>query len=347
MTATGDLRRARTGRWAAFFAVLMVSLAASALWRDSLARRVDAVSGPVFPGWPEQLARAGVIMVTTADDSFHILREEDGWRLPERGAHPVSTDMLARLDRSLTELTYRARKTADPERLDRLGLGDPYERGRGALLDIASVHGEPLVSVIFGDPRPGGGVYLRFPGAAQSYVADAAPPPLTRPADWLDLAVLQLTREEIASASVEPAEGPAYELTRPEPAEPDFALGEPAEGWTLMTRGAGNLIARAAVSLAFQDVRLASELTGEPVARHVTRTFDGLEVTLAVHEDGADSWVVASAASVDETAALAAADLNARVQGWAYRLPPFTAERLSRSLVDIAETAEDAPPQGG
>lgn len=344
MTAWADQKRAKTAIRLGFAAALTAALAFAVVARDAAERAPRRVAGPVLPDWETKGREAHVIMVTTKDATFHVTRDPDGWRLPERGRHPVDPRTLDALARGLGALRLREAKTSDPAKYDRLGLGDPLQGGEGVQLDVQSSDGRALANLVIGRGRPGGGVYVRRPGAAKTFAAEGELPPIKDPADWLDLEFIPLDRADIAETKITPAEGPAYKLARENAEARDFTLAEPAAGWSLYTAGAGNSVGAGVVGLRFADVRPAADLKGEARARHVVKSFDGLELALAIHEEGEDRWAVLTAQG--EGPAKESADkLMALVKGWAYKLQPFSGERLARPLKELAEEAKKAEPK--
>ncbi|HEY0301278.1 MAG TPA: hypothetical protein VGC36_08105, partial [Rhizomicrobium sp.] len=85
------------------------------------------------------------------------------------------------------------------------------------------------------------------------------------------------------------------------------------------------------------------------IARVVTRTFDGLTVTVNAQRIGADVWATLFAAAdpAKPDAAKEAAAINARAAGWAYKLPAFKGQLFMTTLDSLTRAPEPpAPPPG-
>lgn len=347
MTARADAARGRLAGRLGFAAAIVSAIAFAAVMRDAEHRSQGAVHGPVAPDWSARAEDASRITVTAKGETFHVAKDAQGWRLPERGGRLVDQAVLSMLDRGLGDLAFLERKTSDPDKLDRLGLGDPETGGEGVRIDVETADGQSIASLIVGDPRPGGGLYVRYPDDPRSFAASGALPAVAAPADWLDLAILPVTRSDIAEAEIAPAKGLAYTLVRARPTDRDFALAEPEEGWSLLTAGAGSGVATSLGQMRFLDVREANG-DAAPIAAHTVHTFDGLVVTLEVLSaepirdgEGSLAWARVIASAEEPGAQADAEALNAAAYGWEFRLPVFAYERLARPLEELASPDAD------
>jgi hypothetical protein len=64
----------------------------------------------------------------------------------------------------------------------------------------------------------------------------------------------------------------------------------------------------------------------------VTKTFDGLEVTVNVKRQGADYWAIISADASKTEAEGEASAINAHASGWAYKLPAYKGQLFMTTL---------------
>jgi len=340
-------------------AAIVAALAFALVMRDTGARRINTVSGPVAPDWRTEAADAREIRVETADGVLTLDRGGEGWRLRERDGYPVSPDALGTLDLALTNMQFSGARTQDPGNHARLGVVDPSDSdasgdasgdpaGTGTRLTVTNLDDERIIDLIIGDAR-NGGMYVRRPDADQTYAVDGRMPNLAAPATWLDLDFLPYDREAIAETSITPDENAApYVLKRDTPLSSDFSLETPPSGWTLLTAGAGNGPGGATASLRFVDVRAAviavPDEGGDDVrASHQVTTFDGLVVRFDIMFDGDARWVSVTARGENVAAQADAEALAARTDGWEYRLPEYATDRLARPLPRIASPTDGAP----
>ncbi len=340
MTARANERREGIAARVGFVAALIAALALAAVARDAQSRRSPSVSGPVLPGWSKLSDRVASLEVTTAAETLTVACAGGRCRLAERDGYPVVANSFAAANQALASLRYVERKTQDPDKLGRLGLGDPADGGGGVVVRARDADGLEIAAIMIGDVRPSGGLYVRAPDDPQAFAADGDRPLVADAGIWLDLEFLPFSRGDIAAVDVTPARGPSYRLERNAAGGGDFALdADPA--WSLLTVGAANPTGAALEQFKFADVALAADLAGEATSRHAATSFDGLSVILDIHERAGESWAVITAEATAPEAELAAELLSARVAGWAYKLPGFASQRLARPLADIARTSTD------
>ncbi len=167
----------------------------------------------VLPAYESKTELVSLIMVTTKEESYHIVRNGDEWVLAEKGSYPVSPARIQDLNLALSTITYGEAMTRDERKFDRIGTGDPGTGGTGALLEVGDGAGNNFAKLIVGFRE--GRSYVRKPDDLQVWGVDGAVmPPLQRAVRWLDLDVVTLPAADIAEVDVRPAQGPAYRLTR-------------------------------------------------------------------------------------------------------------------------------------
>lgn len=258
------------------------------------------------------------IKVRLADERYTLEATEDGWVMPEAGGYPVRADRLAALAEGLGSLTWEAERTRDPDKFDRIGLGDPSQDGTGALIEIVNDAGETTFSLIAG--RKAGRVYGRRPDDAMAYRLSGDLPPLYTKDAWLDFQIVDIQPEAIAAVRLTDWRGAAIFLRRNagEPAQA-FRPGPPDQDRRLTSAIAAAGPALALARFAPLDAKRADQLETPPVARHVTLTFDGLEVAVEAYREPDGLFVTMRAVEAGE-GARRAETINQRAGGWAFRL---------------------------
>jgi hypothetical protein len=330
-------RRGRQAIAAAAIAALLLAAGAIAIWRDAAAGSPPDVSGPVAPGWAQRAAEAARIEIASAEGSFALERADAGWVMPSRGNYPVRPEPIAALDAALSSLSFERAMTRDPEKFDRLGLGDPGAGGAGVRLTVRDSNGEVLVDLIAGEAREDGtGVYVRRAGGARAYAARGSLPELADPGVWLGLNFWDIDPSAVARARITPERGPAWFVQRAGIAQRNHELMEPA-GWSLITGGAANGVATAGARLRFRDVRPADTLTGAFVSRHAGVTFSGLAYRFDFIAEGETRWALIEVEAVADDAAERAERFTTLTEGWAFQVSEDAYERLTRPLDQVAE----------
>jgi hypothetical protein len=150
---------------------------------------------------------------------------------------------------------------------------------------------------------------------------------------------------------VDPPGGARFSVARAKPSDADFNLAPLPAGKTAPDPSAPDGVAAAIVGFGFDDVRSARNFDfGNPAgtARLITKTFDGLKVTVNALKQGEDYWATVSAEALDPgkaDAAKEAALINAHASGWAYKLPAYKGQLFMTTLDSLlkAPVAAAAP----
>jgi hypothetical protein len=292
----------------------------------------------VLPAFESKAGLVALVMVTTSEESYHLVKNADGWVIPEKGNYPVSPARLQELTQALSYMAYARPMTRDAKKFDRIGLGDPTTGGTGALLEVGDGSGVSFAKLLAG--YRDGRSYVRRPDDLQAWVVDnAVLPPLQRAVRWLDLDVAPVKAADIAGVDVRPAQGPSYRLTAN--ADGSFSLAPPHNNRPLVAALAPTMSAEALTRFSAVDVAPALQIAiGAPVAEHITRTKSGVAIVVRSwkHEDR--GWVTISAA-VGEGAPPEAMDqamaINAKAAPWAFAMTELDWGSFSTPLAAIAD----------
>jgi hypothetical protein len=336
---TSARRRARLATGIALAGLLVLAAGSYAVWRDArLDARPDA-SGPVLADWQQNAAQARVIEIEGPDGSLRLERgpaSQSGWVMADRGGYPVPPERVAELDAALSQLSYSAAMTQDPDKFSRLGLVGAAEGGQGVRLTVRSADDTRLADLIIGADRGDDGLFMRIPGNGQAYAAQGRLPDLDAVDHWLGLDFFNLDPASVARVRVQPETGEAYALAKAGMSARNFELREP-RGWRLITSGAANGVAVAGARMRFRDVRPQECLIGAPVAAHAAVTFDGLAYSYTVFDEGGRHWARLEITAAADDAEARAQRLDAVAGGWAFEVSDDAYERLTRPLDQIAE----------
>lgn len=316
-------------------AVLLGALA----WMPSGAalQRVE-VGRLVLPAFASKTDLVSLIMVTTQEEAYHLVRNDDGWVLAEKGSYPVTDAKIQELTEALAHIAYGQPMTRDERKLDRIGLGDPAEGGTGALLAVGDGKGNSFANLLVG--QRDGTSYIRRPDDLQAWEVDGALiPPLQRATAWLDLDVVDVAPADIAGAEVRPPEGPAYRLEAA--AAGGFVLAPPHDRRQVLAALAPGVTAEALTRFLPVDVAPANEIaTGAPVGSHVTRLRSGIAIVVQAWRKNDRGWVTLNAATSEgasQDAMTRAAEINARAAPWAFGLTELDWSVFTTPLNAIAE----------
>ena len=332
--------RTRTIFILAALAAAAVMLAILSLLRFGDERPAERVGQVVLPAFEADVTRAARIEVTTKSESYVLERDQDGWRMPDKGRYPIRLDMLADLSEALAAMTYDREMTKDPNKFDQLGLGDPRKGGLGALFRVTDADGAELVSLIVGFKN--GNVFVRAPDENLAWAANSPSfPPLQNKSLWLDLNVIDLPEGAVERVEVEPPEGEPYTLEAVPETQDAFALAPPHDAWLPLTSYAANPPALALQGFAPIDAIPRAELSAPAVGRHRTYTHSGLVIDTDLHSDGNRYWAT-FAEGMEAESPQVQAELDAieqRVAGWAFEISGMEYRVMTTPLSRIA-----APP---
>lgn len=325
---------------------------AAALTLMAVVSHLDFNNGPardgragetVLPGFAAIRADAAEIRVTLADESYRLLNGKDGWTLEGTHGYPVRADRLADLATGLGELTWGEARTRDPDKLNRVGLGDPHKGGTGALVEIADDTGRITAAVITG--RKGEHLYARRPDEMQAYQVTGDLPPLYNRDAWLDLNILEVSPDAISAVRIFDRYGESLYLQRSVgTSERSFRPGPPYQDFRLISRIAASTPALALTRFQPIGVKPAADLSTKPIGRHITETHDGLEVEVLPYREPDGFFVTLRAVEAGE-GAHRGSTINEKATGWAFELSEYDWNDFTPTVGSIVRPPEIAVPE--
>ncbi len=306
------------------------------------------IGRPVLAGLAPRLAEASQVTLVHGEAKTTLSRSGDHWVVAERGDYPADAQKLRQLLLGLAGLTYIEPKTKEAKNYPKLQVEDAGAKdSQSTLISVPGDQGALLGEIIAGkrvtDALGGGddGVYVRKPGAAQSWLARGTLD-LSDTPGWLDPALLDLPGAGVKEALLASPDGSRLTIARNQPAD-KFRLAELPKDKKLRGDDALDAIAGALAGLKLSDVRQAADFawpkTG--VSRAQFTFFNGLVVSIEIVDLDKTSWARFTATGSGEFSAPARA-LNARVAGWVYALPAFKANLLKARLADLLAPAKSS-----
>lgn len=333
---------------------------------------------PLFAGFEQQMDAVTKMTVDTAQGNFTVTRDaRGGWMLPDRGGWPANFDVVRRAVLALAKLQAVERRTARTENHGALLLAAPDDKRAssttmGVRITALNAEEKPLAALILGKvqtPPSGtraGIAYVRKDGEAQTFLAqgDVNIPLLV--SDWIDRVLFDIAEARIASVTVTPPSGPAYDITRADPTAA-FAVTKTPKGKELVLPELPANIAKAVALLPLDDVTPADKIDFTGAFRAEHRMFDGMVLTswtvlqdkarwtrFEAGFDSAQAEAAAKAGLLETHPALLKPDavqkqiagITARTKGWAFKLPGMKATDLTRDYYDLFKTPEPVKKNG-
>ncbi|MGH6888763.1 MAG: DUF4340 domain-containing protein [Rhizomicrobium sp.] len=330
----------------AVIALAMIAFAVVALLHqaDEVAPRYQPQS--FLPGLASHVREIAHIRIASKSGVIDVqFKPEKGWVVASHDDYPASFNRVRETIVGLAALQTLEPKTARGDWLHYLDLDAP-PKGNGVSVTLRNGQGRMLAGVItgknvdIGDSSGAVGLFVRRTDSDQSWLARSVFQPKTDVGQWLDKQVMDVDLARIQEVDVNPAEGPSFEIHRDKPNVADLAIVDLPKGRELAYTGAADAVAGAVSGFTFDDVRPAREFDFSDtahVARTVAHTFDGLVVTVHTIQKGQDYWATISAEGEPgkPQAQQQARTIDARVSGWAYKLPIYKGRQLMTTLENL------------
>jgi hypothetical protein len=335
----------------ALLAVTAVSVAGAGYAVVSKSRTDTAPAAANAPLFPDLLAQANGISevtVTTAKGKVTIRRDGPRWVLVEKDGYPVPVDKVRKLVGGLAGLRPIETKTDQPDRYARLEVEDVTQKdAKSRLVTLAGADGKAVASLLVGRRNYDmsftgpGGLYVRQPGDARSWLVEGALDVPVDAIDWPDRTVVDVAAGGVTRVAFQPTGGAALTATKADRNAKDLTLAPIPEGKTA-DADAVNRLASVFAGLTFDDVRKdALPADATPKATAEVATFDGLTTRAALFEVGGKVWArLTATGTAGSEAEKQAKAINDRVAGWLYKLPDYKLPMLQPKIDDLLKKGD-------
>lgn len=357
--------------------VVVIGAVAAVSTRQSAVQRA-VVETVLFPELGERIDEVTVLRVSGGEESFDIVRTEGGWVVAGKADFPARLDMVRQILRQVAELTGLEAKTNDPERHAKLGLAAPdAEAGGGTMVALLGEGEAVLAELVVGQAARNSAdrIYVRRADSDQAWLVQSSLRPGGRPLDWIETMLLKLPLERVRRVTIEHADGEVLSIAKDSRDAEEFVIVDLPEGAEISSVLSLDNLARALAVMRFDDVIAIADMpapdAGAVVARY--ESFDGEIVTVTLHTAGEETWarfearydpaaVVAETAATDEDeeqdaeaaepidvaaepidVAAEVAAINAVTEHWAFRLPTFKVNQLTKRLDGLVTMPEPEP----
>ena len=311
--------------------------------------RVSAVrvSGEaLFPGLAGKADRIAKIVITQGNTTLALARDKQSWSLENRGGYPAKTETVRALLIGLAEAELVEAKTSSKQHYSVLELDDPRDKdAKSRLVQLLDDNGNAIAEVVVGKKRSDafgssrGGTYVRRPGVAQSWLANAD---ITAPIgarDWVQPSIIDIPSQKIAGVDIEIVGEEPLTIVRDAADASKHTLAAMPNGKKLKDNFAIGAIVRAAASIELEDVRRAGASQGPEAGTVLLEADGGLKVTLRLRKEGDDYWLTAEASGADGEAKKAAEEIMRRAQGWQFKVSATKAQSILKRRADLFEAS--------
>jgi hypothetical protein len=323
----------------AAIAVVSIVLAVLALAHQAAETGTQSQQEMLFPNLADRIRHITRIHIDSRQyGAFDIVFDpEKGWVIPQHANYRASFEQMRSTVVGLSNLETLAPKTARPGWYGYIGVDAP-PKGSGMLIQLLDDKGTVLAALIMGKTTDIGdtggavGLYVRKPDDAQSWLVKSVFEPKSNPADWLDKNTVDVDRARIAEVDVTPISGPAFTIKRDNPEAADFTIANLPQGREEIDPSAADAVATAITGFAFDDAKAAGGFDFSAAPRFVTKTFDGLTVTVQVLPENQTFWATVYATGANPQADREARAIDAHTDGWAYKLPTYKGQLFMTTL---------------
>jgi hypothetical protein len=350
---------------------------------SSSATSASAKTGAlVFPDLVSRTADVAEIAVKRAPLEFHIKREGDTWRVPEKAGYPAKIETVRSVIVGLSQLIREEEKTSRPEQYSKLGVEDPVAPPpdsadksvpQSALITLEDDKGKAIASAVLGNPKYAGAgiggtsnqqMFIRAAGEKAAWLVSGNVDVPREPIGWMDTKFVDIKRPRIKSFVITHPDGSVVAVSRDKQAD-TFSVRDIPPGKELKDVGVGETLAATMSDLSFQDVAAASSVEQpktpapgaapapeiKPGPTIVLRTFDGLIVTAKSVSKEAKAWWTMNA-SVDQSLAVpppppepAPAPKDAKEPEPSKPAPTLAAGGEAKPSADTTPVASTSPPK--
>ncbi len=284
-------------------------------------------------------------------------RRSGKWLVAESSDYRADWPVLRQLLSDLAAAEIIEAKTSNPELYSRLGVEDTDgPDAQGVLIEFAEETGLP--SLIVGNKAQGRvGQYVRLPGNAKSLLIDRV---LTVPTDmlqWLDRDVVDIQGAELVELSITHPDGEQVLLKKISADDVDFQLQNIPEGREIKSNWAANSIGGGMASLRLDAVVPEGDIDWSDAVKITALTADGLQISAKLVSTQDQHWISLRASAYEpiragepdesgaetpvSTESLDRANrISDRVTAWAYAIPQYKAEVLTKRMEDLLQPLE-------
>lgn len=328
-------------------ATIIAVLLAAGLFASANRFSQGGIQGqPLAPELTRNVNSVAKIEIAQGDKSLTIERAGEQWKVKQRDGYPANPEKTRALVLQLSAAELIEPKTANKERYSLLELEDSKAKdAKSRQVRILDDKGKPLVDVVLGKSRYDAfgsgrtGFYVRRQGEAQTWLASGEPRAQLDVKDWVNTSIFTADSGKIARVTVEHPGEERLVIEKSDDKDKKFKLASVPDGKKLKENAPVDQIAQGFSSIDLDDVRkLDATPAGDKVSTLTLELQDGPKVTFRLRKDGDASWLSFSA-SGDGDAKKQADEINAKGNGWEFKIPSWKADAIGKHATDLFETS--------
>jgi hypothetical protein len=321
-----------------------VVVVAFAIWVSSKRHldRATLAGDLVMPGLERTLNTVTEIRLTKGDETHTTLKKgASDWMVAERD-YPADSGKVRKFLLDLGALNVVEEKTHNPTNYPQLGVEDVTSpKATGTRVDVVTP--TKVYGLIIGKSSSAKSGYVRVPGSQLTLLAAPSLSVDADPKRWLDHTLVDLHQERVKEVELKLTDGPGYTASRDKKEQTDFAVSNIPKGRELSSPVAADSIAGALGGMTLDDVRKPAAAGDAKVSHAIFRTFDGLELDVAGHKDGAQAFITITPRATAKDIETEAQKLAAQLPGWEYEIPSYKYDAIFRPLEDLLKKLPEPP----
>lgn len=307
----------------------------------------------LFTDFKPKINSVSRISMRSKGQDFVIEKIDSGeWVMPERFNYPVQAEKVRSILLNAAELEILEKKTNDPDKLDKIGLGSPDKKESDAVrVSFFDDSGTILSNFIAGKRRLNGGysLYVRQEHDNQAYLVkgDGWMRLELGPNYWLGAERFFLGKDEVKRVEISRKDGDTLIFEREHSGARKFRVdGLPDGKEDDASAVNATAFAPAELSLAgvvsADAVRIGEDAT--PVLAAYT-TFGGLRMIYDMQKDHEGDYLLQVNAETTEKASDAVKDratrINAAAAPWRYVISPESVEKMTVTPADVVKKPKE------
>ena len=348
----------KPGTFYAFAGLTAAAVVAAAVAVSSQTNITSLTAGtdPAFPKLSENVNDVAKIEITNAKSAFSMTRDGENWGMDQKDGYRVEFQKVKSAIVNLSNFKLIERKTADPERYERLELRDPSDdKAKSRKIVLKDGKGAVLADVVIGKINPnlfgtgGAGTYIRRADEKATWLARGQVELGEEPNNWMARQIVNFGQEKVRRVVVANPEGAEIILAKSDVKDPNFKIENLPTGRAIKNKDEADPLAGVMWRMMFDDVQKAEkqEWPDKTWVAHYT-VWDGFTVRIETAKFGEDYWGRFTAA-VDESvtdaekkaaAEKTVAEINQRTKGWTYMLTAGDSEKLTSKMEDYLAKPE-------
>ena len=338
--------------------VVAVAGAAYSVFERDRATVEQVIEAPLFPDLMARINDVAAITMQGPESSISITRNQAGdWVLVEKAGYFVSPDKVKKAVVAIADLRVIEAKTSNPELYAKLDL-EPVEKAgsKAVLVELKDQGGATLAGLLVGKTRSyesgnaPAKVYVRKPDEAASWLVEARLDIKSDPLLWLETEIVKVAKDRVRRVASRHADGEQVVVEGEGEDVVVYKLHDIPDGHRVASTQRLGAMAAVLEFMKLLDVQpeAKQDFTADPVVTEIA-TKDGLKVTMTTIRVDVKVWTKVQAA-FDQSLVGEDADtdavrqeveqINRRVAGWAYQIPDYRAEHLTRRIKDLVEKIE-------